>query len=116
MLNRTKGQTLPCILDQDGGTGHKFMGADHFFGQKNSPRLAIWLDGADSNSISKDASDMIEKWADKSGNDVNATQTNGSYKPKYIPAYLNNQSVVKFDGSNDKMILEHIPSRPCILY
>ena len=86
----------------DGGTDANSWGQTISLG-KNSPRLAIWLDGADSSSISKDASDMIEKWADKSGNDVNATQTNGSYKPKYIPAYLNNRSVVKFDGSNDKM-------------
>jgi hypothetical protein len=45
--------------------------------------LALWLDAADSDTITKDGSNYVSQWDDKSGNDNHVTQVEGSRQPIY---------------------------------
>ncbi|HEO64457.1 MAG TPA: hypothetical protein ENI73_01165 [Spirochaetes bacterium] len=49
----------------------------------------------------------VSNWADQSGNGNNATQGTGSSQPAFIASEptLNNQAVVRFDGTNDFMTM-----------
>ena len=58
---------------------------------------ALWLDAADSDTITLDDSDNVEQWADKSGNGYDATAT-GSARP------LLTASGLSFNGSGQSML------------
>lgn len=48
--------------------------------------LTLWLDAADAATITKDGSNAVSQWNDKSGGGFNFTQGNASYKPTYSAA------------------------------
>jgi hypothetical protein len=58
----------------------------------------MWLDGADSSSISLNAGNVAE-WRDKSGNLTHATQFTAASQPAYNSTGLNGRGVVEFDAT-----------------
>ena len=65
--------------------------------------LLLWLDGADETKITRDESDLVSLWEDKSENGNNASQGTGSAQPTYVAGSLNGLSSLDFDGSSDYM-------------
>ena len=57
---------------------------------------ALWLDSADADTLTLDASDNVEQWDDKSGNDRHAVQTNSAARPPYVSGA---NPRISFDGS-----------------
>ncbi len=49
----------------------------------NDIGCTLWVDGADFSTITKDVSDNVSAWNDKSGNNYHLTQGNASYQPLY---------------------------------
>ena len=49
--------------------------------QLNSSLLKLWLDANDESTITKDGSNYVSQWADKSGNGNHATQGTGNLQP-----------------------------------
>jgi hypothetical protein len=70
------------------------------FNPKSIPNLALWLDAADSSTIT--TSTGVSVWADKSGNSRNATQSTGGKQPNYSNQ-INGKNVVRFLGTDDTM-------------
>ena len=66
--------------------------------------LVMWLDAADSNSVTT-VSSAVSQWTDKSGNGNNATQSTAGARPTYTTAGLNGLNVLTFNGSNNGHIL-----------
>lgn len=64
--------------------------------------LQLWLDADDSDTITLNGS-TVSQWNDKSGNDYNVSQGTASNQPTYQSAVLNSKSVVRFDGTNDRL-------------
>lgn len=71
------------------------------FTPQSLANLALWLDSSDIITITKDGSDKVSQWNDKSGNGNNASQGTGANQPTYIPASINSKSVINFDGSTN---------------
>ena len=46
--------------------------------------LVAWFDAADASTITKDSSDLVGQWDDKSGNGHHAVQSTTNRKPKYL--------------------------------
>ncbi|MEA3272466.1 MAG: hypothetical protein U9P90_02255 [Patescibacteria group bacterium] len=67
----------------------------------NLTNLELWLDASDSGTITKDGSNKVSQWDDKSGNGNHATQGTEANQPAYNAA----DNSVNFDGSNDWMQL-----------
>ena len=63
--------------------------------------IALWLDVADTSSITKDSSNKVSNWADKSGNGGSASQSTAANQPTFTASGLNNLPTLSFDGSND---------------
>lgn len=66
------------------------------------PNLALWLDAADSSTITLNGS-TVSQWSDKSGNARHAVQATAANQPTYVTKGLNGRSIVSFDGSNDAL-------------
>lgn len=64
--------------------------------------LALWLK-ADSLSLAD--GDPVATWADQSGNGLDATEADSAKRPVYKASILNGQPVVRFDGSNDRLVI-----------
>ena len=67
------------------------------FSPSELTNLSYWLDAQDISTIAKVGSNKVEKWADKSGNDKNATRSNTSNQPTYVASdpVLNGKPSVK---------------------
>lgn len=69
----------------------------------SSVTLDLWLDASDAASITKDGSDLVSQWSDKSGNTNHATQATGSLQPEYSAADVNlngNPSIAPLDSAD----------------
>lgn len=66
------------------------------FSPSNISNLDLWLDSADSSTITKDVSDLVSQWDDKSGTGKNATATT-TQRPTDTGGGLD------FDGTNNYM-------------
>lgn len=64
--------------------------------------LGLWLDADDSATIT--VATGVSRWADKSGNARDVTQTTTGFQPSYQAASLNGRNVVRFDGSDDRLV------------
>ena len=63
--------------------------------------LAVWYDADDASTITKDVSDKVSLWEDKSGNGNHAEQTTGLVKPEYVSSGINsNPSILFGSGAN----------------
>lgn len=67
------------------------------------PDLELWLDAADSATVSLDGSNNVQEWQDKSGNNLHATQTTAANRPDYSGT-LNGKKVIGFAGSPECLI------------
>ena len=61
--------------------------------------LALWLDGADSSTITLNGS-TVSQWNDKSGNNRNVSQATASNQPAYQATGLNGRPTMNFDGAD----------------
>ena len=64
--------------------------------------LKLWLDGDDLYSITKDGSNLVSQWNDKSGNNNNAAQNTSSSQPSTNTSTRNGLNVLDF--SSDFMV------------
>ncbi len=62
--------------------------------------LGLWLK-ADT-GITLNGS-LVSKWADQSGNGVNAVQTSSGSQPKFVQSVVNGKPALQFDGVSDQM-------------
>ena len=62
------------------------------------PDKALWLDAADSGTITLNGS-TVSQWNDKSGNGRNVAQSNAAKQPTYATGYLNGNNAISFDGT-----------------
>jgi hypothetical protein len=58
----------------------------------------LWLDASDSGTISKNESDLVSQWDDKSGEGNDLTQGTATNQPIYVASEINSLAVVSFDG------------------
>jgi hypothetical protein len=63
----------------------------------NIPGCTLWLNAG--YGITKDGSDHVSLWLDKSGANNNAIQNTASRQPLYIANAVNGQPVLRFDGN-----------------
>lgn len=63
------------------------------------PGLALWLDATDAASITKDGSNKLSQWSDKSGNGRNFVQATGALQPTYNATGLNSLPAMVFSSS-----------------
>ena len=68
------------------------------FTPKKISGLALWLDASDLATITKDGSNYVSAWADKSGKGFNVTQATGSAQPLW------SANTISFDGSSDFLL------------
>lgn len=68
------------------------------FSPSDISNLIAWYDADDASTITKDGSDFVSQWDDKSteGNDL--TQATGTNQPKWIDSVQNSKPVIRFDG------------------
>jgi hypothetical protein len=62
--------------------------------------LSAWYDASDASTITAKGS-AVSQWADKSGNNNHAAQTNGTNQPKTGTRMLGTHNVIEFDGKDD---------------
>ncbi|MBM79218.1 MAG: hypothetical protein CMJ78_01330 [Planctomycetaceae bacterium] len=67
--------------------------------------LIMWLK-ADSLKTS-DSQAPISSWQDSSKNGMHAAQTESKSQPKWIAKSINNQPALRFDGTDDHLLLDH---------
>lgn len=81
-------------------------------GQGDAPTLwtpaniatQLWLDAADSGTVSLDVNDGVIQWGDKSGNGRHAAQATAPARPTLDPAARNGLDIIRFDGVNDVLL------------
>jgi beta-glucanase (GH16 family) len=60
--------------------------------------LVLWLDGADTTTMTLGAQDSVQRWNDKSGKSHHASVDDAASKPQRMANALNGHSVVRFSG------------------
>lgn len=70
------------------------------FSPTDIANLALWLDAADSATITQVAG-SVSQWNDKSGKGYNATQGTGTSQPVTGLRSINGKNAIKFDGTDD---------------
>lgn len=68
--------------------------------------LRLWLDSSDLSSITKDGSNNVSVWGDKSGGNNDATQGTGANQPTWVADQLNGKSIIRFN--DDRMVTPDI--------
>ena len=89
----------------------------NYFSPLNISGLQLWLDASDSTTLFQDSAattpaladgDPIGCWKDKSGNNYHATQTDGTFKPLRKNAIQNAKNIIRFDGTNDRLVCGNV--------
>ena len=65
--------------------------------------LKLWLDASDSTTITKDGSNLVSAWNDKSGQLNHVTQATATNQPLWVDAVHNGLPTIRFDGVDNKM-------------
>ena len=89
-----------------GSVASKADGGPYLFDEiRNTVDLAFWFDAADLDTITKDGSDLVADWADKSGYNRDAAQSNGTEKPTYVADAMAGGQLpgITFNGSDNMM-------------
>ncbi len=60
--------------------------------------LELWLDAADSSTITTTSVGRVSQWSDKSGKDKHATQATDNIRPLFVPSVTNGLPGVRFDS------------------
>lgn len=76
--------------------------ASRGFNPKKIAGLSLWLDAADSASITA-SSGVATEWRDKSGGGVHFSQTSGNDAPATGTATMNGRNVLVFNGTNTSL-------------
>lgn len=63
--------------------------------------LIGWYDADDLSTITKDGSDFVSQWDDKSGEGNHVTQATGTDQPLWVDGAHNSRDTIRFDGTND---------------
>lgn len=71
------------------------------FSPKQIAGLQLWLDAADSSTITTDTG--VSEWRDKSATGSKWAQTTGNNQPATGTQTINGKNVLVFDGSNDNL-------------
>jgi hypothetical protein len=58
----------------------------------------------DARYIDQSDNTAVSTWSDRSGNGYDATQTNGTFQPTFQTAEFGGNGVVRFDGSDDRLL------------
>ncbi len=66
--------------------------------------LAAWYDAADESTITKDGSDRVSQWRDRSGNQRHVSQSSDGAKPRSGTRTLNGLNALAFSGSADQFL------------
>ncbi len=64
----------------------------------------LWLDGADATTITKNGSNQVSNWADKSGKGYDAFQASTAKRPNYGSTTQNGVPVLSFTGSSAQVL------------
>jgi len=59
----------------------------------------LWLDAADASTLTKSGG-LVSQWDDKSGNGRNASQTDSTLRPAYLPTGFNGKPTIETDGGD----------------
>ena len=60
--------------------------------------LELWLDAADSSTITTTSVGRVSQWSDKSGKDKHATQATDNIRPLFVPSVTNGLPGIRFDS------------------
>jgi len=60
--------------------------------------LKVWLDASDASTITKDGSDLVSQWDDKSGEGNDIAQATGSLQPLWVDSVQNSKPIIRGDG------------------
>ena len=63
--------------------------------------LKLHLDASDSTTITKDSSNLVSAWNDKSGQANHVVQATGSKQPLWVEQVQNTLPTIRFDGTDD---------------
>jgi len=91
---------LHTYTNNDGGFSYA-----HTSAMAVTSGLKLWLDASDGSTIVSDTSGAIQQWSDKSGSGHHATQPTAVERPVLNSTALNGKPAVRFDGSNDGMVI-----------
>ena len=79
--------------------------------------MVFWHDASDSSSITKDGSNKVSQWNDKSGNAHHLTQSSASNKPLWTSASRNGLDIIDFQGT---VLMKHtaftVEAQPLTLF
>jgi len=67
--------------------------------------LQAWWDASDLSTITKDGSDLVSKWDDKTTNGNDLLQATGSNQPLWVDSVQNSKAIIRFDGEDNFMRL-----------
>lgn len=79
------------------------MHASQAFNPTKLANLGLWLDATDFNTITKDGSDLVSGWADKSTHENDASQATPTNQPLYVASSINGIPAIEFNGSDNYM-------------
>ena len=69
--------------------------------------LQLHLDANDASTITKDGSNLVSAWNDKSGQANHVTQATGSKQPLWVDRVQDTLPTIRFDGSSDEMAVTY---------
>lgn len=78
--------------------------------------LVLWLDAQDIATITKDGSNFVSQWNDKSSSANNAVQATGANQPVYNATGLNSLPAITQTGSPQRMTMTAIPLTACTIF
>ena len=87
-------------LSRDRNGGVDFGGGGASFLPTDLPDLHLWLDAADTSTISLGVGSGVAQWDDKSGNGNHVVQSTASNQPITGSQTINSLNVIDWDGSN----------------
>ena len=65
--------------------------------------LKLWLDASDSTTITKDGSNLVSSWNDKSGQLNHVTQATATNQSLWVDSVQNSKPIIRFDGVDNYM-------------
>lgn len=88
-------------------------GIQSVFDPSSVSGLKIWLDASDLSTITKDGSDRVSQWNDKSGGARHLTQATAGDQPLWLSADQNGRDVIDFTSNrfmDDSWSAESVPN------
>jgi len=96
MLKVPKQWNKPNILGNMNTGGYRGVAA---FSPADVANLFQWYDASDLATITKDGSDRVSQWDDKSSTGLDLTQATAGNQPLWLSADQNGKDVISFDSS-----------------